>query len=204
MHVCVCVSVWEYRYCFYQQQRVQSSGPGSWSWPSSGHLCPWWDFNFILFGILFGWAESEGSKSHHTFNIARIEGRGEWYQDAFGLLLGPDLVWGGCCFDYSLIWSHFRLLLADPDGLMLEAYTHSHIRAQLHTYTLLNTYVRVPTGLHLSEGIKWQQKMRLLFLASVDCWAHEINERLLLLLLLLLFPPGSDKVRKRRRRHLSY
>lgn len=140
MYVCVCVFV--YRYCFYQQQRVQSSGPGSWSWPSSGHLCPWWDFNFILFGILFGWAESEGSKSHHTYNIARIEGRGEWYQDAFGFLLGPDLVWGGCCIIllYGVTLDCFWLILMDLCSRL--TYVHNYIRILLsiHMYVFLPAY----------------------------------------------------------------
>lgn len=171
--MCVSESVCVYRYCFYQHQRVQSSGAESGLWARSlslsGHLCPWWDFNFILFGILFGWAESEGSKSHHTFNIAHIEGWGEWNQDAVGLRLGLDFVWGGWCFVYSPMWSHFRLFLADPDGLMLEAYTRSHTHTHEYGYRYTSQYICTCSyRLTLVRGNKAATKNAIAL--PVECW----------------------------------
>lgn len=67
------------------------------------HLCPWWDFNFILFGILFSCCRDSnsiwvpvglGEVNQHTFNIGRIEQ---------GARRCRTLLWG--CFNYFSIES---------------------------------------------------------------------------------------------------
>lgn len=58
-------------------------------------------------------------------------------QDAAGLCFGV--------VSTTFLSSHFRLPRADPDGLMPEAYTHTH-RDSSHMYE------RVSGGLHLSRA----------------------------------------------------
>lgn len=161
---------------------MQTSGP------HSGHLCPWWDFNFILFGIEdFAWLLlmlllKQREVNQHTFNIARIEQGQWWHQDADGLRLSWTFFWGGSLVGRwsTFILSHFRLPRADPDGLMLEAYTDTtQPHKPRHVETCRDVFC---PGLHLSVRIKRKtrnkkiQKKWLLFLSSVDCLPYEIRD----------------------------
>lgn len=185
------------------------SGPGP--CPCPGTCAP--DEILILFYLGFCLAEQNLREVNHTtlsiLPISKDEENGiKTPSDCgsgrtlFGVVGASSTLLCGVTLDC------FWLILMDLCSRLTHAHTHTSMNTD--TDTPLNTYVRVLTGLHLSEGIKRQQKMRLLFLSSADCWAHEINELLPPapctpgIPFLLLFLPGSVKVQKRRRRHLSY